>query len=164
MARTTPDSIVDPVIESDLGRKPYAPIVDGDSYLHARAQDYDYWDDQRGPGPRLMAADTLQGDDVRNEADEKLGELAHIMIDVPTGRVAYGVLAVGGFLTIGQKLFAIPWSALRLDPANHCFRLSVSKERLARAEGFDQDAWPAMADRQWAESLHEYYEARPYWD
>jgi len=69
-----------------------------------------YWDDKRGPGPRIMAADTLEGDDVRNDADEKLGKLAHIMLDVPTGRVAYGVLSVGGFLGLGDKLFAIPWS------------------------------------------------------
>ena len=67
--------------------------------------DAGYWNDKHGPGPRVMAADTLEGDTVRNDADEKLGELIHIMIDVPTGRVAYGVLSVGGFLGIGDKLF-----------------------------------------------------------
>ena len=85
------------------------------------------------------------------------------MIDVPTGRVAYGVLSVGGFLNLGDKLFAIPWSALLLDTANHCFRLDVFKERLEKAEGFDKDAWPTMADRRWAENNHVYYDADPYW-
>ena len=125
--------------------------------------EFGYWDDKRGPGPRVMAADTLEGDTVRNDADEKLGELIHIMIDVPTGRVAYGVLSVGGFLGIGDKLFAIPWKALRLDTAIHGFRLNVSKEKLEAAEGFDPDAWPTMADQQWAERIHSYYEAEPYW-
>ena len=73
----------------------------------------DYWskaDD--GPGPQVMAADTLTGDDVRNGADEKLGEITDIMLDVPTGRVAYAVMSVGGVLGVGGKLFAVPWSAM----------------------------------------------------
>jgi hypothetical protein len=127
------------------------------------AADDDYWDDKKGPGPRVMAADTLKGDDVRNDADEKLGDLSHIMIDVPTGRVAYGVLSVGGFLGMGDKLFAIPWHALKLDPEEHCFRLSVSKDQLKDAPGFDKDAWPSMADQSWATQIHEYYHASPYW-
>jgi sporulation protein YlmC with PRC-barrel domain len=123
----------------------------------------DYWDQKRGPGPRVMAADTLEGDTVLNDVGDKLGELSHIMIDVPTGRVAYGVLSVGGFLGVGDKLFAIPWKALRLDPEQHGFRLNVSKDKLETAEGFDKDAWPTMADQSWAERIHQYYGAEPYW-
>ncbi len=128
-----------------------------------READAGYWSDKHGPGPKVMAADTLQGDDVRNEAGEKLGELSHIMIDVPSGRVAYGVLTVGGFLGMGEKLFAIPWRALRIDPEQHGFKLDVSKEKLENAQGFDKDAWPSMADQRWAEGLHEYYRVDPYW-
>ncbi len=49
------------------------------------------------------------------------------MVDVPMGRVAYAVLSFGGFLGMGDKLFAIPWAALKLDTANKCFGLHVSK-------------------------------------
>src|SRR5205823_4422826 len=83
--------------------------------------DNDYWTSE-GPGPKVMAADTLQGDSVYNGADEKLGEVTDIMIDVPTGRVAYAVMSVGGVLGVGDKLFAIPWQALKLDTENKCFR------------------------------------------
>jgi len=122
-----------------------------------------YWRNPKGPGPKVMSADTLQGDPVLNEAGEDLGEITDIMIDVPTGRVAYAVLSVGGVLGIGDKLFAIPWSALRLDTQNKCFRLDVQKERLEQAPGFDKDHWPSMADETWAEHVHSYYNARPYW-
>lgn len=156
--RTTASRVPMPDDERDTTR-------DRESYRSASS----YWDDKKGPGPRVMAADTLTGDDVRNDADEKIGELSHIMIDVPTGRVAYGVLSIGGFLGIGDKLFAIPWTALRLDPAEHCFRLNVSKEELENAPGFDKDAWPSTADqqfgdRQWAEDIHAYYHVTPYWE
>jgi sporulation protein YlmC with PRC-barrel domain len=122
----------------------------------------DYWS-KDGPGPQVMAADTLQGDSVRNDAGEDLGEITDIMIDVPTGRVAYAVMSVGGVLGMGAKLFAIPWSALRLDTESKCFRMNVAKERFDQAPGFDKDHWPTMADQQWAEDVHSFYGARPYW-
>jgi len=123
-----------------------------------------YWKEDRGPGPRVMAASTLEGDDIVNEQGEDLGTLKEIMIDVPTGRIAYAVLSSGGFLGIGDKLFAIPWNALRMDPPNHRFILNIARERLAEAPGFDKDNWPTMADQQWAMDVHSYYGARPYWE
>jgi len=115
-----------------------------------------------GPGPRLMGANTLDGNDVYNKQDEDLGDIIEIMIDVPTGRVAYAVLSFGGFLGMGDKLFAVPWSALVLDTVNKRFTLDVSKERLKDAPGFDKDAWPDMADPTWIKGVHDYYGVAPY--
>jgi sporulation protein YlmC with PRC-barrel domain len=124
----------------------------------------DYWNDKEGPGPRVMAADTLEGNDVKNTAGEHLGAINHIMLDVPTGRVAYAVLSFGGFLGMGDKLFAIPWRALNLDTENKCFILDVSKDELKQVPGFDKDRWPSMADEQWARELHRFYRTTPYWE
>ena len=55
------------------------------------------------------------------------------MLGVVSGRVAYAVLSYGGFLGIGQKLFAVPWSALTLDTENKRFTLDVEKDRLENA-------------------------------
>jgi sporulation protein YlmC with PRC-barrel domain len=119
--------------------------------------------DYSGPGPEVMAADTLEGDDVFSADGEKLGDIQDIMIDVPTGRVAYAVMAAGGFLGIGEKLFAIPWSALTLDADRKCFVLDASSDRIKNAPGFDKDHWPSMADTTWANEIHNYYGRRNYW-
>lgn len=116
-----------------------------------------------GPGPFVMAAETLAGDTVVNGDDQDLGKLEHIMIDVPSGTIAYAVLACGGVFGIGEKLFAVPWSALALDARRRCFVLDISRERLDQAPGFDRDHWPRMADPAWALDLHAYYGVRPYW-
>lgn len=116
-----------------------------------------------GPGPEIMAAETLEGDDVVNTKGEDLGNIKDIMIDVPSGRVAYAVLSSGGFLGVGDKLFAIPWSALTLDADRKCFILDVDKETLKNAPGFDKDHWPSMADPTWAKEVHDYYGQRGYW-
>jgi sporulation protein YlmC with PRC-barrel domain len=117
-----------------------------------------------GPGPEVMDADTLIGDSVVNAAGEDLGEVKAIMLDVTSGRIGYAVLSFGGFLGMGNKLFAIPWSALTLDADEKRFVLNIAKERLENAPGFDKDHWPSMADTSWATQLHKYYDVRPYWD
>jgi sporulation protein YlmC with PRC-barrel domain len=110
-----------------------------------------------GPGPALMGADTLLGNDVYNGAGENLGTIKEFMIDMSAGRIAYAVLSFGGFLGMGDRLFAVPWQALKLDTANKRFTLNVSKDKLKSAPGFDKDHWPSMADTTWATDVHAFY-------
>ena len=64
---------------------------------------------------------------MRNSAGEDLGKIEEIMIDIPTGRVAYAVLSFGGFLGMGNKLFAVPWDAFTVDEDKKQFILNVDK-------------------------------------
>jgi hypothetical protein len=114
-----------------------------------------------GPGPSLMGADTLIGDSVVNGAEEDLGDIKEIMLDMHTGQVAYAVMAFGGFLGMGEKLFAVPWQAMHLDTANKRFVLNVDKERLKTAPGFNKDSWPDMSDMTWANQIHSFYGTDP---
>lgn len=114
-------------------------------------------DKNHGPGPRLMGADTLVGNDVYNNSSEDLGDVKEIMLDMRTGKVSYAVLSFGGFLGMGDKLFAVPWEALKLDTENKRFTLNVNKDRLESAPGFDKDHWPNMADPTWEKGIHAYY-------
>jgi sporulation protein YlmC with PRC-barrel domain len=116
-----------------------------------------------GPGPDVMAAATLDGNTVLSADGDDVGKIKEIMLDVRTGRVAYAVLASGGFLGIGGKLLAIPWRTLTLNTSRDCFVLSASSEQIRNAPGFDKDNWPAMADPEWATTVHAYYGSEPYW-
>jgi sporulation protein YlmC with PRC-barrel domain len=120
-----------------------------------------YKDASAGPGPALMGADTLIGDSVVNGQDEDLGDIKEIMIDTRSGQVAYAVLSFGGFLGIGEKLFAVPWQALHLDTVNKRFVLNIDKARLKNAPGFDPDAWPDMSDVSWSNEVHSFYGTDP---
>jgi sporulation protein YlmC with PRC-barrel domain len=124
----------------------------------------DQTSDHDGPGPRLMTADTLIGNQVVNHQGDTLGEIEDIMLDVPNGRIAYAVMVAGGFLGMGEKMFALPWSALTLDTTRKCFLLDADKQHIQNAPGFDRDHWPSQADRQWQAEVHSYYHARPYYD
>jgi len=120
--------------------------------------------DHSGPGPDVLGASTLQGDSVLNLVGDDLGHIEEIMLDIKRGQIAYAVLSFGGILGVGNKLFAVPWSALVLDADRECFILDIPKERLETAPGFDKDQWPSMADPRWQGEIDHYYGARPYWE
>lgn len=107
-------------------------------------------------------AEKVIGAKVENASGESLGHIKDLAIDPTSGRVVYGVLNFGGFLGMGEKLFAIPWGSLSRS-ADGDFVLNVSEDRLKNAEGFAADNWPTMADPQWAQATHDYYGQKPYW-
>src|SRR5690349_21093345 len=115
--------------------------------------------------PQVLSASKIIGDKVLNPAGEQLGTVKELMIDIDDSHVAYVVLSFGRFLGMGDKLFAIPWEALTLDPEDHTFILDVDKEVLKNAPGFDKDHWPDTAEYEtgWLLDIYEYYGYSPYW-
>ena len=88
--------------------------------------------------PHVLSASTMMGDSVVNNKGEDLGRIEELMLDLQNGRIAYAVLSFGGFLGMGDKLFAIPWEGMKLDADNHRFILNVAREKLEKAEGLRQ--------------------------
>lgn len=112
--------------------------------------------------PQVLSVKTLEGDKVVNRSGENLGKLESIMIDLNEGRVAYAVLSFGGFLGMGDKLFAVPWKALSVDTNEKRLIFDVDKEKLKKAPGFDKDHWPNMADPNFHTDIHKYYGVQSY--
>jgi sporulation protein YlmC with PRC-barrel domain len=112
---------------------------------------------------RWQKATDLIGKPVKNAANEDLGKIEEIVVDANSGRILYGVLSFGGFLGMGDKLFAVPWQSFALPDDANAFVLDVSTDRLKNAEGFDQSQWPDFADEAWAVKTYKHYEQTPYW-
>lgn len=111
-----------------------------------------------------IKASSIIGTDVINPGGDNLGDIKEVVIDPSTGKVAYAVVSFGGFLSLGEKLFAIPYSALEYDLNQSKYVLDVSKERLEAAPGFDADHWPSMAEEKWNRDVYKYYGRSPYWE
>jgi len=110
------------------------------------------------------SAATLVGFPVRSSENEDIACIEELMIDPESGRVAYAVLSLGGFLGFGGKLYAVPWSALELDPDRRVFVLETDKELLAHAPAFHEENWPDFGDQDWGSEVHAFYGRRPYWE
>jgi len=112
----------------------------------------------------LLGTTSFYGDAVYDVAGRFLGEVEELILDLPSGRVAYALMAAGGFLGMGRKLFAIPWGAITVDRAYQRCVINTDLERLIDAPGLDGDPMPRMADPGWAMELHVYFGCKPYWD
>jgi len=97
------------------------------------------------------------GDAVRNRQQQDLGSIKELMIDTEDGKVAYAVVSYGGIMGLGDKLFAVPWSAFELCKEEKCLLLDVEQSQLENAPGFDKSDWPDMAEPTWQEEVHSFY-------
>lgn len=111
-----------------------------------------------------VKASSMIGTKVINPKNESLGDIKEIVIDPHTGKVAYAVVSFGGFFHLGEKLFAVPFSAIEYNSGTNEYVLNVSKEKLEAAPGFDPNHWPAMTDEKWNRDIYAYYERSPYWE
>jgi hypothetical protein len=92
-------------------------------------------------------------------AGQKLGVVQDIVID-RQGRIAYGVIAVGGVAQADGKLFVVPWRELRPHEVYDQFVLDISRERLLHAPAFDADNWPDITDKRWAREVNRFFAQR----
>ena len=106
---------------------------------------------------RDVRASKLIGSDVRNAQGENLGEIKDLIIDVNNARVYYAVLSFGGFLGLGDKLFAYPVRAFSQAADNDKVILNVDKAKLKAAPGFDKDRYPDFADRRYGDEVDRYF-------
>jgi len=112
----------------------------------------------------VVWASKIIGEAVVNRQHESLGKIHELVIDAKDGRMAYAVLSFGGFMGMGNKLFALPWTAFELAAHENKLVLNVDKDKLKLAPGFEQDSkWPDFADRNWGSGIHTYYGYTPYW-
>lgn len=91
---------------------------------------------------RFLTATSIMSNKVYNFERDHLGSVKDIMIDLAEGKIEYVIIEYGGFLGIGEKFFAIPFSLLEIDEEKEAFILNQDKETLENAPGFDKDHWP----------------------
>ena len=118
--------------------------------------------DKASQGISLRATE-IQGMAIRNEEGKELGSVEDVVINVRAGQVKYAALSYGGFLGVGDKLFAVPWHALEYrtttDGDEQYLMLDIREETLKSAPGFDQDKWPNFADKRLVYDIETHYRA-----
>lgn len=93
----------------------------------------------------------LTGMNIQNPQGKAVGEINDLVIDARSGKIRYAAVTYGGFLGIGNKMFAVPWEAFKIqaDPNDRdstVLVLNVTQQQLEGAVGFDEDSWPNFAD------------------
>jgi sporulation protein YlmC with PRC-barrel domain len=113
---------------------------------------------------RLISAEKVRGTPVYNGKGEKIGTVEDLMIDKFTGKVAYAILGMGGFLGIGERHHPLPWNALTYDERLEGYNIDQSPERLKAAPSYGDDESVDLNDRAYGRQIHDYYGVAAYWD
>lgn len=104
---------------------------------------------------RSHRASRIIGMEVRNREGEHIGRIEDLVLD-RRGNLAYAIVSTGGFLGIGDRLHAVPWSLLQTHNADYHL-IDMDRERLRQAPGFDARAWPNFNDERWAADNRRYF-------
>ncbi|MFI5018976.1 MAG: PRC-barrel domain-containing protein [Dongiales bacterium] len=111
---------------------------------------------------RLIAADKVQGTPVSNAAGERIGSIENVMIDKPSGRVAYAVMSFGGVLGFGKSRYPLPWDLLEFDPTLDSYVVDLDPDILEGAPVYEEGR-TNWADEAWGRRVYDYYKVPPYW-
>jgi sporulation protein YlmC with PRC-barrel domain len=87
------------------------------------------------PAPGAIKGSTLINMDVRNSADEKIGDINDVIV-AADGKVQQVIISVGGFLGVGTRKVAVAWNDVKVDTDKDVAWVNMSKQQLEQAPPF----------------------------
>jgi sporulation protein YlmC with PRC-barrel domain len=114
-------------------------------------------DDGRGSGAvSVLKLQDVLGKKVEDHNGDKIGDVKDVLLDGSDGQLTVAILSVGGFLGIGDKNVAVPFSALQRG-ADDTLTLDVTKETLEESEGIDDSSYDKLTDSAYCSAVARRY-------
>ena len=111
----------------------------------------------------LLRASKVIGLKVRDSHEENLGKIENLLANGREGHLTYGLVSFGGFLGIGEKTAAVPWSELTIWEPQGYARLNADRKTLEAAV-IDRDHIENLAERQYARRIYNAFDIQPNWE
>lgn len=109
------------------------------------------------PNPLIMAS-RVRGADVYSLDGQRMGYVDDLSIDKATGSVAYAILAIGGFLGLGESLHPVPWALLDYEAHQGGFVVATDWRRLKDAPSLTKDQLEDLgAGDTWRARVFDFY-------
>jgi len=110
-----------------------------------------------------IPASKVIGTSVYSTTGETIGTLQDVMLHKTSNNIMYAVIGFGGFLGIGEKYHAIPWSVLDYEKQRGGYVVPYDKEQLRGAPAYSIDELIGDDGRTARDASYEYYKVQPYW-
>ena len=112
----------------------------------------------------MNRASTLIGAPVRDAQGREIGQLREIILDPAHGRITYAVVAFDPAMGHGDRVVAVPWSALApASGAQQGYTLNATEEQIRNARSFEANQWPSLSDEGWHTEMYDQFGQTPYW-
>ncbi len=80
-----------------------------------------------------IRAKKVLGTAVNDQAGDKIGHIEDIVLDKTSNDILFAVVSFGGFLGMGEKFHAIPWSGLTYNTDSDAYVVAYSRDQLETA-------------------------------
>jgi sporulation protein YlmC with PRC-barrel domain len=110
-----------------------------------------------------IRASRVIGTSVYNGAGDSIGTIEDVVLDKTSNGIMFAVIGFGGFLGIGEKYHAIPWSLLDYDPNQGGYVVPFTKDQLMAAPAYSIDELTRADGRTARDASFQYWHVDPYW-
>ncbi|PSJ60071.1 PRC-barrel domain-containing protein [Kumtagia ephedrae] len=110
-----------------------------------------------------IAASRVIGTAVYNTSGEKIGTIQDVMLEKTTNGIMFAVIGFGGFLGMGEKYHAVPWSVLDYDEGQGGYVVPFTREQIEAAPADSIDALTRGDGEKSRNAAYQYYGVEPYW-
>ena len=110
-----------------------------------------------------IQASRVIGTEVYNTEGEHIGTIEDVMLEKTNNSIMFAVIGFGGFLGIGEKYHAIPWSALDYEKNQEGYVVPFTREQLEAAPTHDIDDLTGSDGKAARDASYDYYKVQPYW-
>lgn len=87
---------------------------------------------------RSLIARLAPDNKVKDIMGRDLGRVEEMLLDASTGQARFAIVSFGGFFGDSDRLLAVPWRTLDLDPSTYTYTLCVDRRTLRLAPKFDR--------------------------
>lgn len=115
---------------------------------------------RRQPIAQVIQASKIMGVNLKNGANEGLGEVEELLMD-RNDRIAFAIVGRGGVLDIGESYVPVPWSKFRLNVGREdgsiTAMLAATPDQLKKAPLVNGEDYETLLGPGFAEQVHRYF-------
>jgi sporulation protein YlmC with PRC-barrel domain len=101
--------------------------------------------------------DEVTGYDIYNTEDDQIADVAEMVVNPETGEITHIVAGFGGFLGMGERYVAIPFTSFDYDQEEEHFILQATEEELETAPGFESLDEFSFDQPNWADEYNTFW-------
>lgn len=110
-----------------------------------------------------IPASRVIGTPVYNAAGDNIGTIEDVMLEKTSNGIMFAVIGFGGFLGIGEKYHAIPWSVLDYEKDQGGYVVPFTEEQLKAAPAYSINELTGGDGQLARNASYEYWKVEPYW-
>ena len=107
------------------------------------------------PVQLLVQSNETDAIKVKTREGEKVGSVHNYLINKRSGRAAYVVLTIGGFLGMGKAYYPLPFGLLAFDPTTDSYIVRIDRRVLEGGPSWASN--PPLFDQAYANRVASYY-------